>query len=58
MASRPAISVEEYLRTSYSPDCDFVDGRIRERNFGEWDHASLQKKLILYFGNREKQLVA
>ena len=29
------ISVEEYLGTSYRPDCDFVDGRVLERNMGE-----------------------
>src|SRR5579875_879313 len=26
------ISVEEYLSTSYRPDCDYVDGEIEERN--------------------------
>ena len=29
------VSVEEYLRTSYRPDCDFVEGRVLERNVGE-----------------------
>src|SRR5260221_3303720 len=55
MASRTLISVEEYLRTSYRPDCDYVDGEVVERNLGEWDHSSLQKAFILYLGNREKQ---
>jgi Uma2 family endonuclease len=50
------IPVSEYLSTSYDPDCDYVDGEILERNVGERDHSKLQKKLILYFGNREKQL--
>ena len=35
MASRTLISVEEYLRTSYRPDCDYVDGEVLERNMGE-----------------------
>ena len=55
MAAGTQISVSEYLSTSYRPDCDYVDGEVLERNVGEYDHAKLQKKLILYFGNREKQ---
>ena len=38
--------VEEYLRTSYHPDCEFVDGAIIERNLGERDHSRLQCELI------------
>ena len=56
MASRTLISVEEYLRTSYRPDCDYVDGEVLERNLGEKDHSSLQKKIILYIATREQQL--
>jgi Uma2 family endonuclease len=48
------IPVEEYLRTVYRPDCDYVDGDVQERNLGERDHSTLQKRLILYIGNREK----
>jgi len=48
------VPVEEYLRTTYDPDCDYVDGEVLERNLGERDHSKLQKKLILFFGNREK----
>jgi Uma2 family endonuclease len=29
------ISLGEYLRTSYSPDCEYVDGRVVERCAGE-----------------------
>ena len=50
------ISVEEYLATSYRPDCDYVDGRIEERNLGEFDHGSLQTAIAIYFGTRQKQL--
>ena len=47
------ISVREYLHTSYSPDCDYVDGRIEERNLGEYDHALLQTLLgQLFMNNR------
>ena len=46
MATQPAlIPIEQYLRTSYSPDVDFVDGVVEERNLGEFDHARLQALL-------------
>jgi Uma2 family endonuclease len=43
------VSVREYLTTSYRPDCDYVDGRIEERNLGEFDHALLQTLLGYIF---------
>ena len=56
MASRTLISAEEYLRTSYRPDCDYVDGEVQERNMGEKSHAKLQKAILLYLSAREKEL--
>src|SRR5579863_2539736 len=56
MASRTLVSVEEYLRTSYRPDCDYVDGEIVERNLGELDHSDLQSEIITYFRTRRKRL--
>ena len=35
------ISVEEYLNTSYRPDCEYIDGKVQERNLGESDHSYL-----------------
>jgi hypothetical protein len=49
MASTLLTSVNEYLNTSYSPDCDFVDGRIEGRNVGEHDHAALQAAAIISY---------
>jgi len=45
------VSVREYLSTSYRPDCDYVDGRIEERNVGEFEHALLQTLLGQAFMN-------
>lgn len=56
MASRTLISVEEYLRTSYRPDCDYVDGEVQERNLGERDHSSLQMNVLMFLGSRRGQL--
>lgn len=49
MASPTAISVDEYLHTSYRPDCDYVDGEVVERNVGEYKHSLLQIILGSYF---------
>ncbi|MBV8834857.1 MAG: Uma2 family endonuclease [Acidobacteriaceae bacterium] len=53
MATAPApprfVSVEEYLKTSYRPDCDYVDGVVEERNLGERDHSWIQLKLGGFF---------
>lgn len=55
MATVPAIlSLEDYLRTSYTPDVDFLDGEIEERNVGEHDHARLQYLLAPFFFSKEK----
>jgi Uma2 family endonuclease len=48
MSSRTLISVEEYLASSFRPDCDYVDGHIEERNLGEWGHSKIQGKLVGY----------
>jgi Uma2 family endonuclease len=50
----PLLSIEEYLRTSYRPDADYVDGEIEERNLGEYEHARLQYLLAAFFVTREK----
>ncbi len=42
-------TVREYLRTSWSPDREFVDGRIEERNLGEKDHSLIQRYLTFLF---------
>ena len=48
MNTKVAISVEEYLRTSFEDaDCEYLDGEIVERNAGELPHALLQSRLLL-----------
>jgi Uma2 family endonuclease len=54
--TRTLISVEEYLASSYEPDCDYVDGHIEERNLGEWNHSTVQLRIgayLLYKYERE-----
>ena len=56
MAVAELVSVEEYLSTDYSPDCDYVDGVLEDRNVGEKDHSSLQTALIVHLYPRCKEL--
>lgn len=52
MSTRTLISVEEYLASSYEPDCDYVDGQLEERNLGERYHARFQARLVIYLSSR------
>jgi Uma2 family endonuclease len=56
MAVTTQVSVEEYLRTSYAPDCEYVDGEVLDRNVGELDHGSVQKAVLVYVAALEKKL--
>ena len=49
------ISTSEYLRTSYRPDCDYVDGVVEERNLGELDHSALQEALLECFRSHRQE---
>jgi len=55
MPAAELLSVQEYLSTSYRPDCDYVDGVVVERNLGEIDHASLQGAVFSYLHARRKE---
>jgi Uma2 family endonuclease len=43
------VTVREYLNTSYSPDREYVDGRIVERLWGEKEHSILQSYFLFLF---------
>lgn len=50
-----AISAEEYLRTFWRPDREYVDGEVLERNLGERDHGRLQLILGAWFLRHERE---
>jgi Uma2 family endonuclease len=54
MAVATVISVEEYLRSSYDGDCDFLEGHVVERNVGELDHSDVQSSCLYYLGLQYK----
>ena len=53
--STTAVPLAEYLHTDYSPDVDYIDGELEERNVGERDHSCLQGLITHYLMNREKE---
>ncbi len=55
MAVETLLPVAEYLDTSYSPDREYRDGVLVERNVGDKQHARLQAKLTMYLGRHEEQ---
>lgn len=56
MGAATLVSVEEYLSTNYSPDREYIDGCIVERNVGEIPHSAIQGNLYGWFRDRRKQL--
>jgi Uma2 family endonuclease len=59
MAASPdstAVSLEEYLRTSYEPDMEFVDGVLVGRNVGDWSHSLIQSNILAAIRRKYPQL--
>lgn len=50
------ITIDEYLHTSFRPDCDFIDGEVRERNVGMRRHAYAQAEIVSWFNQRKTTL--
>jgi Uma2 family endonuclease len=50
-----AVTIQEYVSTVYEADCEYVDDRVLERNWGESDHASLQGAVAAAFYVRRKE---
>ena len=55
MGAATLVSVEEYLRTNYDPDREYIDGEVVERNLGEKTHSTIQGNLIYYFRVRRQE---
>ena len=58
MGTTTQIPVEEYLAASYSPDKEFVEGVLVERNVGDWLHSLIQSNLIFLLRSRYPQIKA
>jgi Uma2 family endonuclease len=49
MATTTHISLEEYLRTPFEPDAEYVRGEIQERAMGEYEHSAVQRAILMWF---------
>jgi Uma2 family endonuclease len=54
-AARLQMTPQQYLATSYSPDCDFIDGELQKRNLGELEHSAMQTAIIVWFMQRAEE---
>ena len=53
MTTHPCpLSLDEYLRTSYQPDVDYVDGQLRERRLGTPEYSKLRNSIAAWFWHR------
>ena len=55
MATTMHIPLSEYLETSYRPDREYVDGEVRQRSVGKWEHARVQLLLAAWFHQHERE---
>ena len=55
MATTTRVPVEVYLRSSYEPDAEYVDGRIEKRPMGEFDHAAWQQAIQRWFLQHQRE---
>jgi len=55
MATVISVPVEEYLRTTYHPDREYVGGQLLERHVGEHDHSLLQTLIGIELGARRRE---
>ncbi len=51
MATAVHIPLSDYLRTSYRPDLEYIDGNLQEKNMGQYEHSYLQSLLAAWFMN-------
>jgi Uma2 family endonuclease len=48
MAVAALVPLAEYLRTSYSPDVEYLEGVLRDRLWGELAHSTVQSNLLIH----------
>jgi Uma2 family endonuclease len=55
MGTATRVSEQEYLTTSYKPECEFDNGELQARNSGERPHSILQVEFSGFFRELRKQ---
>lgn len=54
MATATSIPISEYLQKTYEPDCDYIDGELKERSVGEQPHGHIQAIITSIFRENRK----
>jgi len=49
------VSVDEYLKTVYKPDVEYVNGELQERHVGELEHARMIMAVLTWFAGRSQE---
>lgn len=55
MGTSLQVSEQEYLTTSYEPDCEYDEGVLLERNVGERSHSILEGEAFGFFRDLRKR---
>ena len=55
MAATTLVSIDEYLRKTYQPDVEYVDGELKERPMVKRVHGRLQSLISMWFGSHEDE---
>jgi Uma2 family endonuclease len=56
MVTSTMVPLEEYLRTSYDYDREWVDGYLKERGMPDEFHSAIQQFFFHFFGNLKSEL--
>ena len=54
MATATRITIEQYLKTPFEPDAEFVNGEVEERNVGEYEHSVVQWAILDWLRRHDK----
>src|SRR5579863_965529 len=55
MATALRMSVEEYLRSHYEPECELINGELVQKPIGTREHMRMEKKLLEILARYEQQ---
>ncbi|WP_263375687.1 Uma2 family endonuclease [Granulicella aggregans] len=55
MATSTLVPLQVYLEADYRPDCDWIDGEVKERNAGEGQHSNIQVFFIGLFLQHKRE---
>ena len=47
--------IAEYLHTTHRPDCDFLEGEVRERHRGEYEHSIAMGELMNLLSDKDRE---